>query len=195
MFQLGIEGAFEQHSLVSKRLKAADNTWRVLGDVYEYVNDLGYGEGVGHEVHPVGGRVGVAEVRQREGEGGGQQEHLTHTPCTSSVIRNKSNIINSNTLLEAAKAESCFICHNLGLCFPVCLLSLCFVDSLQLSEEPTISILSNLSRGHRVYDCQEQHQPVERSLVAQVGEVENTENKKYFQQVSFATVPTRTRKK
>ena len=99
-----------------------------------------------------------------------------------------------NTLLEAAKAESCFICHNLGLCFPVCLLSLCFVDSLQLSEEPTISILSNLSRGHRVYDCQEQHQPVERSLVAQVGEVENTE-KKYFQQVSFATVPTRTRQK
>ena len=98
MFQLGIEGAFEQHSsLMSKRLNAADNTWRVLGDVYEYVNDLGYGEGVGHEVHPVGGRVGVAEVRQREGEGGGQQEHLTHTPCTSSVIRNKSNITSLNT--------------------------------------------------------------------------------------------------
>ena len=86
MFQLGIEGAFEQHSLVSKRLKAADNIWRALGDVYEYVNDLGYGEGVGHEVHPVGGRVGVAEVRQREGEGGGQQEHLTHTSPRSSAI-------------------------------------------------------------------------------------------------------------
>ena len=58
-------------------VKEVKRCWQYLaGYVYEYANDLGYGEGVGHEVHPVGGRVGVAQVGQREGEGGGQQEHL-----------------------------------------------------------------------------------------------------------------------
>ena len=94
MFQLGIEGAFEQHSLLSKKLNAADNIWLGAGYVYEYANDLGYGEGVGHEVHPVGGRVGVAQVRQREGEGGGQQEHL------APVIRHTQYIKHNQTSLN-----------------------------------------------------------------------------------------------